>query len=180
MLEGKVTIQGMYLLNEKLFSGISCDFVDKDDLIRYIMYKAMDRPLIYDNPYYLEDCITLWWKTHKDNFKKIWDVINEKYDPLHNYDGTETTTFSNDTTGGFNNSNAVSAFDSDKLKTDSENSGDTIGHAEGTTTVIKGGNLGVTMTQDMLKSEVNLRIKTNFFDVVSVSFNSDFTYYFFE
>lgn len=115
---------------------------------------------------------------------KIWDALIVHYDPIENYNMTETTTpgvvttrkentdinVNNSANGnvyGFNSSSAVPASTSggnsrttgDKAKNYTEES------KTGFDTLVRTGNIGTTTSQMMVESELNLR-KHHFFDIV--------------
>lgn len=118
------------------------------------------------------------------SWRKIWDVLIVDYNPIENYNMTETTTpgvvttrkentdinVNNSANGnvyGFNSSSAVPASTSggnsrttgDKSKNYSEESKTGFDKLERT------GNIGTTTSQMMVESELNLR-KHHFFDIV--------------
>lgn len=115
---------------------------------------------------------------------KIWDSLIVHYNPIENYNMTETTTpgvvttrkentdinVNNSANGnvyGFNSSSAVPASTSggnsrttgDKAKNYTEES------KTGFDTLVRTGNIGTTTSQMMVESELNLR-KHHFFDIV--------------
>lgn len=118
------------------------------------------------------------------SWRKIWDALIVDYDPIENYNMTETTTpgvittrkentdinvnnTANGNVYGFNSSSAVPASTSggnshttgDKAKNYSEESKTGFDKLERT------GNIGTTTSQMMVESELNLR-KHHFFDIV--------------
>lgn len=76
--------------NRSLFDDIDLpEGIDKDILVPFIITKAGDFPVLYNDPDYLYHMTTLWFSAFKDNFARILRVLTEDYDPLHNYDRTE-------------------------------------------------------------------------------------------
>lgn len=124
---------------------------------------------------------------------KIYDALTENYNPLHNYDMTETrtpnltetrtpnitrgenasTTSSTDVENGvygFNSTNSNPSTDSTGSQTDTMNRTSTETGTEtkkntGTETLTRSGNIGVTTSQQMLESELELR-KYDFYQMI--------------
>lgn len=130
------------------------------------------------------------WATRGDNWTKIYDALMAEYNPIENYNMTETgiesegvdttrnatgeTETKNDTrttdnsTYGFNSAGPVPADTQTETATDKRTSKDE--GAEKTArlnnrSLKRSGNIGVTTTQQMLESELALR-RHEFFDLV--------------
>lgn len=132
-----------------------------------------------------------WLVKNKWNITRLLDILTMEYDPLHNYDGTETTTthrnpYTDSTNYGqsvVKSDNDISAFNDDSLRRESENTTtsnqhtDTIqyGDYNETVTIEKGGNLGVTTSQQMLTSELNLMSEDNPINRIADMWLDDFT-----
>ena len=112
------------------------------------------------------------------NWSKLWEATQLEYNPIHNYDGDEEEILTVKETGtdsvvgqgggqsktyGFNSINAV---DADESSTDSSNTETKDLQTETTRKFKKGGNLGVTTTQQMMTSEYEYRINYEFFIAV--------------
>lgn len=128
-------------------------------------------------------------------YQKMWDAWSEEYDPLHNYDGKEVVTTEIDertnkdvnpdlvirNSGGTSTSTVKSSpYDADfqDVSKDETNIGQTsqtteahtLQHIEGAgkskVTTEKGGNLGVTTSQQMIQSELDLRAKGFILEII--------------
>ena len=97
MSTAKITLTGfeMYLNKEdrslfddiKLPSGIS-----KSDLTDTIFLASADYEVLYSDPYFMQEAIQRWFRTHYWTIDKWIKAINIKYEPLMNYDRTEEWT----------------------------------------------------------------------------------------
>lgn len=171
--------------------------LDKETLVNNILLKCGDFECIYPNVEFLHSAINLWCKKWERTIFKWNKALNIEYDPLNNYDRTEeyTDVFKNkgsSSSGGGSTStsnggvvNNVSAFDSDELtthdtstnegysvvtsnnSTDAENEGETHHSAR------LFGNIGVTTSQQMLESELDIA-KWNIYDHITDLFLSEF------
>ena len=76
--------------NRSLFESIRLpEGIDKDILVPFIITRAGDFPVLYNDPDYLYHMTTLWFNAFYDNFARINRALTEDYDPIHNYDRTE-------------------------------------------------------------------------------------------
>ena len=109
--------------------------------------------------------------------ERIYNAVNERYKVLDNYNRTETT--KNETTGSvlsetpatvtnFATTENNAAFNpTEKTET---NGGKTSNTGTTTTTSTISGNIGVTTSQQMLQSEIDLRLKNNFCKMICDGF----------
>ena len=150
------------------------------------------------------DLFTLWKSTTLGNFIRAFYALGLEYNPLDNYNGLETTETeygkSTDTEYGktdtFTNGRRAERSTSDfgynsinpapTMQETEQLSGDDVRALSGkdtvsdsgkdTVTVTKAGNLGITTSQQMLNSEVELR-KKNFVKAVIKAFVDEYTIY---
>ena len=168
-----------------------------------------------------------WLSRYQWNISKILDTIELKYNPLNNYDGTETETIATTEHTDTNNygervrnvnnnahsditeygvnevtvANDVSAFNNASLTRESETSTNNKAHTDSvnygattqtdstnayadtmnygattqTRTLTKGGNLGVTTSQQMLISELDMTRDYNQVNLIADMWIMDFT-----
>lgn len=171
--------------------------LDKDTLVNNILLKCGDFECMYPSVDFLHPAITLWCRKWERTIVKWNDALQIKYEPLNNYDRTEeyTDVFSNKGTsssGGGSTStstgsvtNKVSAYDSDTLtdKDKSDNAGSSVVSSNSTNNSDnKGethhsarlfGNIGVTTSQQMLQSELDIA-QWNIYDHITDLFLSEF------
>lgn len=158
--------------------------LNKETLIDNIIYHGGDFEVLYANPYYIKESIGTWSAVHHDTFNRWVNALALEYNPLENYDRKEdwtdqttrdsegTSTSASGSTTGTNTSdeNTKSAFDSSTYQpnekneaesstTASSNDSTTVNNSEDGTFTHGGrihGNIGVTTSQQMLISELDL------------------------
>lgn len=156
----------------------------KETLIDNIIYHGGEFEVLYANPYYIKESIGTWSAVHLDTFNRWVKALAIEYSPLENYDRREdwtdqttrdsegTSTSASGSTTGTNTSdeNTKSAFDSSTYQpnekneaesstTASSNDSTTVNNSEDGTFTHGGrihGNIGVTTSQQMLISELDL------------------------
>ena len=185
MSSAKVTLLAMntFFTNAggDLFQGLTLpEGLAKNTLTNNILLQGGEFEVLYSDPFFLQNAISIWADREADTFKRWVDALAIEYAPLENYDrhedwtdtldsdGTSRTTGTNDTSTSGTVTTDVSAYDStgyqpkEKVTTSetidndtSENNTRTLDN-EGVHTGRIHGNIGVTTSQQMLESELDL------------------------
>lgn len=173
MASAKITILGfenwLQAGNKSLFDKLvlPAGYV-KEDVVNDILLTAGEFEALYADPEFLTEAIGLWGKRYYRTFDKWLKALNIEYNPLENYDRIEEFTDDNssigttqtDTSG--NSQANVSAYDANTMQPSSSdsNSQTATGTAEGSTHSTHNGrthgNIGVTTSQQMLQSELDV------------------------
>ena len=172
-------------VNDDLFKNLELpEGLDKDTLTQNLLLEGGEFEVLYSNPYFLQEAIGTWSKREAKTFLRWVTALNIEYNPLENYDrqeawtdtldsdGTSRTAGTSDSTTTNNGSvtNDVSAYDSsgyqpkEKQTTSNTEVDDTDTTLNNTTTLDNSadhrgrvhGNIGVTTSQQMLESELEL------------------------
>lgn len=117
----------------------------------------------------LEQIVTMCCYTHDYKWQKLYDINQVEYNPIWNVDGTETETHTfserNDTNNyGANSATSINSSVPDDMTSEKEVNQNTStrnaysdtftegAHSE-TISKVRGGNIGVTMTQQLIEAE---------------------------
>lgn len=65
---------------------------DPEVLLATIIRNYSSLPCLYEDPDWYYSETEMWWKSHKDNFERLYNTLKEEYDPLENYDRMEDWT----------------------------------------------------------------------------------------
>lgn len=185
MSSAKVTLLAMntFFTNAggDLFQGLTLpEGLAKNTLTNNILLQGGEFEVLYSDPFFLQNAISIWADREADTFKRWVDALAIEYAPLENYDrhedwtdtldsdGTSRTTGTNDTSTSGTVTTDVSAYDStgyqpkEKVTTaetidndTTENNTSTLDN-EGVHTGRIHGNIGVTTSQQMLEAELDL------------------------
>ena len=121
MSQAKITLIGLegYLNPEQsLFDKMTLpEDIDKDTLIGSILMRCQEFELLYSDPYFMQDAISIWSRKNYRTFDKWVKALNIEYDPLYNYDRTEEYTDTHSGQFGKSNSGTTSGS-SDYTRTD--------------------------------------------------------------
>lgn len=94
MSAAKLTLIGleqfMQLNDDSLFTDLVLpEDIDKDVLVNNILLNGSDFEVIYPDPQFLKEAITLWSKKWNRTFAKWVTALDIEYAPLENYDRKE-------------------------------------------------------------------------------------------
>ena len=182
-MQMKITLIGWYNYDPDIFKDMVIpEELNKETLIDTILMRCGEFNIIYSNPDFLKFAIKNWSERHKVQFSKMFEVLRENYDPLHNYDRHETYTDVHNSKGSSDtkstNENTVSADNAMTYQPDNKNTG-TIGNVSESEEDIKHdahlyGNIGVTTSQKMLEDEIELRYMFGVYDLIAAKFAEEF------
>lgn len=126
----------------------------------------------------LKDVWEMFVNINSDEIFKMYNALKSKYNPIENYDRTESTTntSTNNVESGAKSDNlptvtsyATTENNDSWNKTDkTESSGATITSGSGSNTITSHihGNIGTTKNTDMISDEITLRISSNITNIV--------------
>lgn len=164
----KVSVLGLYNENPHLFDGLNLPgewSLSKENCVNQILLQCACFEILYPDPVFLQDAIAIWSTTQNNVWSKFAETLILQYNPIHNYDRTETETISRTGTGTQqitntgNDENQVSAFNAStyqperKVVYNSGNSSETEAENSESRTTHISGNIGVTTTQEMIKAQ---------------------------
>ena len=174
----KITLIGLLNYDPDLFVNLTLpEGIDRDTLLDNILLRCADFEVMYPDNEFLKFSIGAWARKWAPTFERWIDALIIEYDPLENYDRNEswdnngwtTGSSSSQTSGstGTTMTDKVSAYDAgDALTTkdQTETHGTDSSSSSGSTSESRGdartgrihGNIGVTTSQQMLQSELDL------------------------
>lgn len=182
---------GEAIKDKGLFDDIKLyDKIDRDILIQQIIYHNWElEPMITDY-FLLKSMIHNFFDMKYNDYARIYEALMSDYNPIHNYDRYEDFNEKRlnkrkDSFNGHENNvseNTVSAYNSDSYQPSDKNSEniktDDIRQIEDddsyTTNNHLYGNIGVTTSQQMLESEINLRLEKNLYRLIAIDFRKEF------
>ena len=168
-------------IGDDLFKGLTLpEGLAKKTLTDNILLEGGEFEVLYSDPWALQNFISVWADREAATFQRWVDALAIEYAPLENYDrhedwtdtldsdGTSRTTGTNDTSTSGTVTTDVSAYDSSSYQPkDKATSSETIDNdtTENNTSTLDNegihtgrihGNIGVTTSQQMLESELDL------------------------
>lgn len=182
MSSAKMTLNGIYQYDNSIFDLLTLpEGIDKDTLINNIFSRSGEFEVMYPDANYLKPAIGAWSAKWQSTFIRWMNALSIEYDPLENYNRYEHWTDNKDSqvygaaigsTSGKTDStttNKVSADDAgdaftakDQTEIHGTDSGSTLSNTSNTVDDDNEhdgrihGNIGVTTSQQMLISELDL------------------------
>ena len=178
MAIAKITLIGMYdymaSQHDDMFQFLRVpDGVDRETLINNILMENGEFPMLWANPFFVQRMIGVWSNKNAHSFDRVAETLANNYDPLHNYDRYEEWEDNAKNTAENTNEVKVSAYDSATLQPNTASNSDIKGNTDSTHKGHLYGNIGVTTSQQMALSELELR-ETNIYDYITESFKREF------
>lgn len=173
MSNAKLSVLGLYNWGQyqqrDLFENmILPSGVDRETLIDTILEQCAEFEVIYSNFDYLQYSIGTWSKRWNRTFTKWYEALQIEYNPIENYDRIEDWNeagkgnASSSDSASSTSDNFVTAYNSDTLHQESQNKSSASG-SQTTKSEDENerhgrihGNIGVTTSQQMLQSELEL------------------------
>lgn len=167
---------------------------DKQTLISYICMQLAEMELVYTKPEVVKTMIGIWSSVRLPVWKAIYNTLLYKYNPIWNKDGEiiedRDLTIEDDynvtnlkTEHDGNVANEVTGYDSTTYSpntrqvvdtSDTQNGNTNNVHTDtGTITRTEHGNIGVTMTQEMIRQQREV-VEFNLYDYILQDFKAQF------
>ena len=175
----KISILGLYTWDNTIFDGLVLpDELDRDVLVQNILNDYAEMEVIYPDSDFMKSAITQWASMRFHSWERMQIVLYDNYDPYINIkrDETRTVTQTRDLTSNGTNTNQVTAWNSASFadrERDNSNVKDT-----GTVTTTENfhveGDSAITDAQDVLKKEMDVRIRYDLYHIIENEFKERF------
>ena len=100
MRSDTLSILGLYNYDNTIFDLLTIpEGLDKTTLIKSICAELADMELLYPNPEVMKDLIGVWSVGCQYEWTKLLESMNFEYNPIDNYDRTETRTLTSQGSG---------------------------------------------------------------------------------
>lgn len=186
-MKATLTITGLYNWDDTIFDGWQLPIgVDLDHLKSAVLYECSGLELTLPNPDIFKVCTASWCLRKNRAWTRALDAMKASYNPIHNYDRTEThsenesgssghngelSSTSTETTAAFNSSNysPKSKVENGQESESSATYGRTAAH-----TITAKGNIGVTTSQQMVRDEIELSPDLDIYRIITQDFKKEF------
>lgn len=171
-MRATLTIKGLYDYDPSLFDGMAWpEGVAAGDVLPELTAELAELELVYPSAETMKTSISSWSKSRVAAWNRIAAALNAEYNPVENYDRHEEWNDNANSTGGY--LNKVAGFNvADKMLDQSSSDQTTASSSEHSGRVH--GNIGVTMAQQMIEAELNLRTKNDMVHIIIAEFKQRF------
>ena len=174
-----MSVLGLYHYNPNLFDGMRLPAsLALSTFIDNLLMEYAELEVIYPDPEFMQDAIGRWSQMRLHSWEMMERVLYEDYDPFINIkrDETRTITEERDLTGKGDTTGKVSAWNdsgfTDRAKDES------VSTQTGTVTTTEHfhveGDSAITDAQDVLKKEMDVRIKYDLYRIILAEFKERF------
>ena len=175
----KISILGLYTWDNTLFDNMLLpDQLDRNTLVENILNDYAEMEVIYPDSDFMKKAIAQWSDMRLHAWERMQTVLYENYDPFINIkrDETRTITQTRDLTSNGTNTNQVTAWNTTSFadrERDNSNVKDT-GTVTTTDNFHVEGDSAITDAQDVLKKEMDVRIKYDLYRIIKNEFKERF------
>lgn len=128
-----LSIMALYRYDSTIFDGMQLpEGVDKDTLVDNILLDAASLEVLYPDPVFLKRAITVWSRKRLPVWTELQKTLEYEYNPIDNYDRTETVTEGIERSGSGSSSRSGTNTGSGNSTTETENSSSSSGTNTGT------------------------------------------------
>lgn len=186
-MRASLTILGLYNYDTSIFENLTLpNELDAATAIDSIIFDNAELEIMYPEPSTMKFLIGLWSSRESPLWERLYDAMQLEYNPIENYNRTETWTDSENeessanNSGNSSNTHKVVGYNNESL-TNANSDTATLtesgtGERDKTTehTGNVSGNIGVTTSQQMLQQELDIVPKLEIYKVISESFKKRF------
>lgn len=164
-MRATLSIRGLYNYDNSLFDNMAIPVgVDKDTLIGNLLLELSELEIIYPSVVTMTRAIQDWSNSRVSSWERILDALSAEYNPIENYDRREDWIDNADSSGGYQNKvagfNTADQTDSTSSEQQTKSNSSHSGRIHG--------NIGVTMAQQMITAEIDMRAN---FDIMQIIVN---------
>lgn len=177
MSRAKLSILGLYNYDSTIFDNLVLpSSLDRDTVINNILMNLSEMRVLYTNPDTMKELIGFWSNANIHNWERMYTVMYEDYDPFINIKRDEVRTITQTRDLANNVKTNVNAYD------DNSDTGvlrdSALGTDTGTVTTTENfhveGDSAITDAQDVLKKEMEVRLKYNLINIIVNDFKKQF------
>ena len=162
---------GLYNYNNTIFNSMKLpDGVDPDSVVSNLLMELAGLEVIYPSWITMQRAIADWSKSRINSWERMLQALNADYDPVENYNRSEEWTDGANSSVGYQNE--VAGFNVGE-QTESNSSE----QQTKSSTIHSGrihGNIGVTMAQQMIQAELDLRAVNDIVQIIVNEFKKRF------
>lgn len=171
-MRATLSIKGLYDYDQSLFDGMSWPTgVAAGDVLPELMVELAELELVYPSAETMKTSISSWSKSRVSAWNRIAAALNAEYNPVENYDRHEEWNDNANSTGGY--LNKVAGFNVANQMQDQSSSDQTTNSSSEHSGRVHG-NIGVTMAQQMISAELDLRAKYDIVHIIISEFKQRF------
>lgn len=175
----RISILGLYTYNPDIFNSLVLpDQLDREVFIDNLLMDYAELECLYPDADFMQEAVGRWSASRLHTWERMQKVLYEDYDPFINIkrDEVRTITEERDLTGTGSTTGKVSAWNdtgmTDRARDDSTSK--QTGTVTTTETFHVEGDSAITDAQDVLKKEMDVRIRYDLMRIILAEFKQRF------
>lgn len=166
-----MTVLGLFNYNDTLFNDMLLpDGVDPDNVVSNLLMELAELEVIYPSWVTMHRAIAEWSRSRVSSWERMFLALSADYNPIENYDRREEWDDRAKSSGGYQNKvagfNIADQTDSNSSSQQTDSSSNHAGRIHG--------NIGVTMAQQMIDAEIDMRAKFDISQIIVNEFKQRF------
>ena len=175
----RMSILGLYSYDPTIFDNIQLPSeLDRDVMVNNILMNYAELEVLYPDASFMKEAIRQWSLSRLKSWEQMQTVLYADYDPFINIkrDEERTITETRDLKGKGEATGKVSAWNDTDFQNRSKNLTDTSDTGTVTTheTFHVEGDSAITDAQDVLKKEMDVRLRFNLYNIIQEEFKQRF------
>ena len=170
-----LSVLGLYQYDPTIFDPMELpDQVDKTTMISTILSECAEMECVLPDANVFKTVIHYWSKKNSAQWQKMMDALDAEYNPLYNKDAYFEDLETRDLHSTGESTGKVSAYNSSSFQNANKSNAEGSDYGTVDRKRREYGNIGVTTSQQMLQSEIELRQEWNMYDIILEDFKSRF------
>lgn len=171
----KLSLLGLYNWDNTIFDGLKLPSeLDREDLVNNLLMEVAELTVLYTDSDFMKKAITSWSSMRFHTWERMTKVLYEDYEPFINIKRDEVRTIlqERDLTGTGNTK--VNAWETNTPQDQNSSETTDTGTIKTTETFHVEGDSAITDAQDVLKKELDVRIKYDMYKIIIEEFKNRF------
>lgn len=171
----KISVLGLYNWDNTIFDGFSLpEQINKEDLVFNLLMETADLTTVYPDSEFMKEAIKRWSATRLHTWERLAGVFYEDYDPFINIKRDEHREITQERDLQGSASNKVNAWETSTPQEQSSTESTDTGTVKTTEHLHIEGDSAITDAQDVMRKEVEVRLKYDMYRIIINEFKQRF------
>lgn len=171
----KLSLLGLYNWDTTIFDGLKLPSeLDKEEFINNLLMEVAELTVLYTDSDFMKKAISSWSSMRLHTWERMTKVLYEVYDPFINIKRDEVRTILQERDLMGTGNTKVNAWETETPQDQNSSETTDTGTIKTTETFHVEGDSAITDAQDVLKKELDVRIKYDMYKIIIEEFKNRF------
>lgn len=171
----KLSLLGLYNWDNTIFDGLKLPSeLDKEELVNNLLMEVAELTVLYTDSDFMKKAISSWSSMRLHTWERMAKVLYEYYDPFINIKRDEVRTILQERDLLGTGNTKVNAWETNTPQDQNSSETTDTGTIKTTETFHVEGDSAITDAQDVLKKELDVRIKYDMYRIIIEEFKNRF------